>query len=82
MFPIFDTYLVTKHKLMNLFPKGNGTLSCTNLVPDLLPYPVPSAMKSYPPLPEANLLTSVLLWEEASHTQFHMENSLGTVGSS
>ena len=39
-------------------------------------------MKSYPDLPEANLLTPVLLWEEASHTQFHMENSLGTVGSS
>ena len=39
-------------------------------------------MKSYPPLPEANLLTPVLLWEGASHTQFRMVNRLGTVGSS
>ena len=37
-------------------------------------------MKSYPPLPEANLLTPVLLWEEASHTQFCMGNSLGLWG--
>ena len=27
-------------------------------------------MKSYPPLPEAKLLTPVLLWEGASHTEF------------
>ena len=33
------------------------------------------------PLPEGNLLTPVFLWEGASHTQFRMENSLGTVGS-
>ena len=37
-------------------------------------------MKSYPPLPEKNLLTPILLWEEGSHTQFCMENNLGTVG--
>ena len=37
-------------------------------------------MKSYPPLPEANLLTLVLLWEEASHTQFCMEIALGLWG--
>ena len=53
------------------------------LLPDLLPYPVvTSAVKSYPPLPEANLLTPVLLWEGASHTQFNTQNSHGTVGSS
>ena len=37
-------------------------------------------MKSYPPLSEANLLTPILLWEEASHTQFCMGNSLGLWG--
>ena len=37
-------------------------------------------MKSHLPLPEANLLTPVLLWEGASHTQFYTEKSLGTVG--
>ena len=50
---------------------------------DLLPDPVvPSAAKSHLLLPEANLLTPVLLWEGASHTQFHTENSHGTLGSS
>ena len=40
-------------------------------LPDLLPYPVvPSAVKSHLLLPEANLLTPVLLWEGASHIQF------------
>ena len=39
-------------------------------------------MKSHLPLPEADLLTPVLLWEGAPHTQFHMENSHGSVGSS
>ncbi|CAI9170193.1 unnamed protein product [Rangifer tarandus platyrhynchus] len=71
------------HTVVNLFPWGNGTLSCTNLVTDLLPYPaVPSAVKSHLPLPEADLLTPVLLWEGAPHTQFRTENSLGAVGSS
>ena len=52
------------------------------LLPDLLPYPVvPSAGKSHLPLPEANLLTPVLLLEGASHTQFCTEKSHGTVGS-
>ena len=32
------------------------------------------------PLPEANLLTAVLLWEGASHTQFCTEKSLGMWG--
>ena len=83
MFSIFHPYLVTKRKLMNLFPKGERHPFLYKLsYPILLPYPVPSAVKSHPPLPEANLLTPVLLWEGASHTQFPMENSLGTVGSS
>ena len=83
MFSIFHPYLGTKRKLMNLFPKGERHPFLYKLsYPILLPYPVPSAVKSHPPLPEANLLTPVLLWEEASHTQFHMENSPGTVGSS
>ena len=82
MFPIFDPYLVTKRKLMNLFPEGEWHPFLYKLLPDLLPYPIPSAVKSYPPLPEANLLTPVLLWEGASHTQFRVENSLGTAGSS
>ena len=36
-------------------------------------------MKSHLPLSDANLLTPVLLWEGASHTQFHTENSHGTM---
>ena len=64
MFPVFDPYLVTKRKLMNLFPKGERhPFLVQTWLPDLLPYPVPSAVKSYSPLPEANLLTPVLLWE-------------------
>ena len=39
-------------------------------------------MKSHLPLSDANLLTPVLLWEGASHTQFNTQNSHGTVGSS
>ena len=49
----------------------------------LLPYTVvPSAVKSHLPLPETNLLTPVLLWEGATHTQLCTEKSHGTEGSS
>ena len=36
-------------------------------------------MKSHRPLPEANWLTPVLLWEGVSHVQFSKESSHGTV---
>ena len=49
---------------MNLFPKGERhrfLYRLSYLI--LLPYSVvPSAVKSHPPLPGANLLTPVLLW--------------------
>ena len=63
-------------------PRGNSTLSCTNLVTWFITLSSSICCEILSPLPEANLLTSVLLWEGASHTQFCMENSLGTVGSS
>ena len=53
---------------------------CTNLVTRFIT--LPNSICWEIPLPEANLLTPVLLWEGASHSQFRMENSLGTVGSS
>lgn len=83
MFPIFDLYLVTRRKLMNLFPKGEEHPFLYKLS-----YPIYYLIQFHllrnliSPLPEANLLTPVLLWEGTSHTQFCMENSLGTVGSS
>ena len=62
---------------------GMAPFLIQNSLPDLLPCSVvPSAVKSHLPLPEANLLTPVLLWEGASHTQFCTEKNLGTVGSS
>ena len=39
MFPIFDPYLVTKCKLINLFPKGEWHPSYTNLVTRLITLP-------------------------------------------
>ena len=82
MFPIFDPYLVTRCKLMNLFPQGewHSFLYKLSYLTNYLT--APSAVKSHPLLPEANLLTSVLLWKEVSHIQFHMESSHGTMGSS
>ena len=83
MFLIFDPYLVTKCKLMNLFSKGEQHPFLYKLS-----YPIYYLIQFHllwnpiSPLPEANLLTPVLLWEGTSHTQFCMENSLGTVGSS
>ena len=62
---------------------GMAPFLIQNSLPDLLPYPVvPSAVKSHLPLPVANLLTPVLLWEGASRTQFCTEKSQGTSGSS
>ena len=67
----------------NSFPRGNSTLSYTKLVTWFITLPSCSiCCEISSPLPEANLLTPVLLWEGASHTLFHMENSHGTVGSS
>ena len=37
-------------------------------------------MKSHRPLPEANWLTPILLWEGVSHVQFSKESSHGTMG--
>ena len=39
MFPIFDPYLVTKCKLINLFPKWEWHPSYTNLVTRLITLP-------------------------------------------
>ena len=55
---------------------------CTNLVTWFITLPSYICFEILSPLPEANLLTPVLLWEGASHSQFRMENSLGTMGSS
>ena len=64
MFPIFDPYLVTKHKLMNLFPKGEQypfLYKLSYLIYYLIQFHL--LRNPIPPLPEANLLTPVLLWE-------------------
>ena len=58
-FPVLDPHLITRHELMNLFPKRERYPLLYKLkLPDLLPYPVvASAVKSHPPLPVANLPT-------------------------
>ena len=58
-------------------PRGNGTLSYTNQILWFVTWPSCSICCEI-----SSPLTPVLLWEGASHTQFPMENSHGTVGSS
>ena len=76
-------HLICRHKIGNLFPNEDCTLSCTILVTWFITLPSCSiCWETHLPLPGANLLTPVLLWERASHTQLCMEKSHGTVGSS
>ena len=82
MFPIFDPYVVTKCKLMNLLPKGEWHPFLYKLSYPI--YYLTQFHLLWNPIPPylRQICWPVLLWEEASHTQFRMENSLGTVGSS
>ena len=79
-------HLILGHKFMNLFPKGERHPSLCKL--SYLIYYLTQLFHllwnfiSPCCLPEAKLLTPVLLWEGASHTQFCTEKSHGTVGSS
>ena len=83
MFLIVDPYLVTKRKLMNLFPEGERHPFLYKLS-----YPIYHLTQFHllwnPVPPYLRQICWHLFYygRGASHSQFHMENSLGTVGSS
>ena len=63
---------------MNLFPKGERhpfLYKLSYLIYYLTQFHL--LRNPIPPLPEANLLTPILLWKGASHSQFCMEGLWG-----
>ena len=82
MFPVLVPHLITGYKFMNLFPKEEWhpfwyklsyLLYYLTQLFHLLWNPIPPYLWQIFPTP-------ILLWEGASHRQFHKENNHGNVG--